>query len=109
MSEQITSGDVLVSLLYQGSGGLLLGFATGYFLKKMMKAAALAVGAVSLVLILMSYYGIISVNWDKLALLVERLVGEAHATAASVQSWIIASIPFAGSFLAGVAIGMKYG
>lgn len=109
MSDQISGGDILISLLYQGGGGLLLGFATGYFLKKMAKVAVMITGAIALLLVIMAYYGFITVNWDKLALFVERILGEAHATTASIHAWAVASIPFAGSFMAGVALGLKYG
>ncbi|MCS7107365.1 MAG: hypothetical protein NZ902_04600 [Acidilobaceae archaeon] len=109
MSQEITGGDVLLSLIYQGGGGFALGFAAGYFLKKAMRILAFLSGALAVLLLLLAYSGIITVNWDKLALLVERALFSAQAASASLQSWILASLPFGGAFLAGAAIGFKYG
>ncbi|MEM4738373.1 MAG: FUN14 domain-containing protein [Acidilobaceae archaeon] len=107
--EDITRSEIITALLFQAGGGLILGFATGYFLKKMVKMALIILGALTLGLLLLSYYDIISVNWNKLALLVERVISGTQALTASMQSWIIASIPFAGSFIAGLLLGFKYG
>ncbi|MDM7275831.1 MAG: FUN14 domain-containing protein [Thermoprotei archaeon] len=108
MSE-VTSGDVITALLFQAGGGLILGFAAGYAVKKMVKIAILILGLLTVGLLILSYYGIISVNWDKLALIVERVISGAQATTASMQAFILASIPFAGAFTAGFIIGFKYG
>ncbi|MCX8195891.1 MAG: hypothetical protein N3F67_02275 [Acidilobaceae archaeon] len=109
MSQDISLGDALLALLYQGGGGLVLGFVVGYFLKKALKLLALVMGVLTAALLLLAYVGIITVNWDKLALLVERALFDAQAATASFQAWIVASMPFAGAFIAGAAIGFKYG
>ena len=106
---EISSGDVLTALLFQAGGGVILGFATGYALKKLVKVVLLVLGVFTVGLLILAYYGIIAVNWDKLALLVERAISGAQATAYSMQSFIIASIPFAGAFTAGFILGFKYG
>ncbi|MEN2999320.1 MAG: FUN14 domain-containing protein [Acidilobaceae archaeon] len=109
MSQEITGGDVFLSLLYQGGGGFALGFAAGYFAKRAVRVFVFLAGAVAVLLLLLAYSGIITVNWDKLALLVERALFNAQAISASLQSWLLASLPFGGAFLAGAAIGFKYG
>jgi len=106
---EITSGDVLTAILFQAGGGLVLGFAAGYASKKLAKIFLLGVGLLALALVALAYLGIVTVNWDKLALLVERALTGVQATAYSIQSFIIASVPFAGSFIAGFLIGFKYG
>lgn len=106
---EVTSGDVITALIFQAGGGLILGFAAGYALKKMVKILLLALGVFTLGLVVLAYYGIVSVNWDKLALLVERAISGAQATTYSVQSFILASVPFAGAFTAGFILGFKYG
>ncbi len=108
MSE-VSSADVLTALLFQAGGGLVLGFAAGYALKKVAKILLLALGVFTVGLVILAYYGIIAVNWDKLALLVEKALREAQATTYSIQSFVIASIPFAGAFTAGFILGFKYG
>ena len=109
VASDVTFQDVLPAILFQASGGLILGFATGYALKKALKLALLVLGVFTVGLLALEYYGVISVNYDKLALLVERALSGAQATAASLQSHIIANIPFASTFLAGLAMGFKYG
>jgi len=106
---EITSGDVLTAILLQAGGGAILGFAAGYAVKKMVKIAVLALGILTVGLLALSYYGVISVNWDKLALLVERAVHGAQATAYSLQSFALASLPFAGAFTAGFLLGFLKG
>jgi uncharacterized membrane protein (Fun14 family) len=105
----VTSGDVLTALLFQAGGGLILGFSAGYALKKLVKVVLLVLGVFTVGLLVLAYYGIIAVNWDKLALLVERALAGAQATTYSIQSFVIASIPFAGAFTAGFILGFKYG
>jgi len=109
VAEDVAAGDVIGTVLLQASGGLILGFAAGYATKKAVKIALLIIGLFTAGLLALQYYGIISVNWDKLALLVERAVQGAEATAEGLQAFIIGQIPFAGSFLAGFALGFKYG
>lgn len=106
---EVTSGDIITALIFQAGGGLILGFAAGYALKKMVKILLLALGVFTLGLVVLAYYGIIAVNWDKLALLVERAVSGAQVTAYSIQSFLVASLPFAGAFTAGFILGFKYG
>ncbi len=78
-------------------------------MKKLIKVLLVALGVFTLGLLILAYYGIIAVNWDKLALLVERTISGAQVTVYSLQSFIIASIPFAGAFTAGFILGFKYG
>lgn len=109
MAQDIAAGDVLSALLFQlGSGGIL-GFAAGYAAKKLLKLVLFMVGIFTGGLILLQYYGIISVNYDKLALLVEGIISGAQASAASLKAYVLATVPFASSFLLGFALGFKYG
>ena len=109
MSGDVTLQDALSAVLFQAGGGVILGFAAGYAAKKAMKIALLVLGVFTGGLLLLEYYGVISVNYDKLALLVERALSGVQATAASLKAHIIATMPFAGSFLVGFALGFKYG
>jgi uncharacterized membrane protein (Fun14 family) len=109
LASDITFQDVLPAILFQASGGLILGFAVGYAAKKALKIALIVLGVFTAGLIFLEYQGIISVNYDKLALLVERLISGAQATAASLEAHILANVPFASTFLLGFAMGFKYG
>ncbi|MCE4604274.1 MAG: hypothetical protein F7B20_04830 [Aeropyrum sp.] len=109
MTQDITSGDVITAVVLQAGGGAVLGFAAGYAVKKAVKVLLIVLGAFMMGLLGLSYYGIITVNWGKLALYIERAISGSQAAAASLKSYVLASVPFAGSFMLGFALGFKYG
>jgi uncharacterized membrane protein (Fun14 family) len=100
--------EVLTPVVYQLGIGGFLGFFAGYAIKKMTKVLAVLIGIGALILIYLGYEGIISINYDKLAEMIERLMGTA-SQASTVLTPIIANLPFAGSFIAGLAVGIKLG
>lgn len=100
--------ELISPLIYQLGAGGILGFVVGYAVKKVLKILALIVGFFALVLIYLGYIGIIDVNYDKLIEMVEGLIGNVGA-ASEWLSLIIASLPFAGSFVVGIVLGLKKG
>jgi uncharacterized membrane protein (Fun14 family) len=100
--------EVLTPIVYQLGIGGFLGFFVGYAIKKMTKILAVLIGIGAIILIYLGYEGIISINYDKLAEMIERLMGTA-GQASTVLTPIIANLPFAGSFIAGLAVGIKLG
>ena len=100
--------EVLTPVVYQLGVGGVLGFFAGYAVKKLTKLIAAAAGLLALLLIYLGYEGIITVNYDKLAEKVQILIGVV-SQAPSMITPIISSLPFAGSFLAGAALGLKFG
>jgi len=100
--------EVLTPVVFQLGVGGFLGFFVGYAVKKMTKILAVLIGIGALILIYLGYQGIISINYDKLTQLVEQLLGTA-SQASTMLAPIIANLPFAGSFLAGLAVGVKLG
>ncbi len=99
----------MTALLFQVSGGTLLGFATGYAAKKVLKLAILGLGLLAGSLIFLEYKGIVNVNYDALVRSVEEAMGYVQATGESLKAHIVANIPFASSFLAAFLLGFKYG
>ena len=55
----------LMTMLGSLGGGSLIGFVSGYFLKKMIKLAMFVMGAFALVLMYLGYNGMFTVNWNK--------------------------------------------
>ena len=100
--------EILTPVVYQLGIGGFLGFFVGYAIKKMTKVLAVLIGIGALILIYLGYEGIININYDKLAEVFERLMGTA-SQASTVLTPIIANLPFAGSFIAGLAVGIKLG
>jgi uncharacterized membrane protein (Fun14 family) len=100
--------EILTPVVYQLGIGGFLGFFVGYAIKKMTKVLAVLIGIGALILIYLGYEGIININYDKLAEVIERLMGTA-SQASTILTQIIANLPFAGSFIAGLAVGIKLG
>ena len=100
--------EIITPVVYQLGIGGFLGFFVGYAVKKMTKILAVLIGIGALILIYLGYEGIISINYDKLTEMIERIMGTA-SQASTVLTPIIANLPFAGSFIAGLAVGIKLG
>ena len=100
--------EVLTPIVYQMGVGGVLGFFVGYAIKKLTKLIAVLVGIFALLLIYLGYEGVINVNYDKLEKMLESLTG-ITGQASKLITPIIANLPFAGSFIAGAAIGLKLG
>ncbi len=101
--------DLLTALLFQISGGTLLGFAAGYAAKKVLKIALLILGLLTGSLIYLEYKGVINVNYDALVNSVEEAMGVVESTGESLKAHILANMPFASSFIAAFILGFKYG
>jgi len=100
--------ELMSPIIYQLGVGGALGFFAGYAIKKLTKLIAALAGLVALLLIYLSYEGIIMVNYEKLTEKIQSLMGMV-GQAPGVITPIISSLPFAGSFLAGAALGLKFG
>ncbi|MBS7656505.1 MAG: FUN14 domain-containing protein [Candidatus Bathyarchaeia archaeon] len=100
--------EVLTPIVYQLGIGGFLGFFVGYAVKKITKIVAVLIGVGALILIYLGYEGVISINYDKLAQIIENIMGKAGSASAALTP-MVANLPFAGSFIAGVAVGVKLG
>jgi uncharacterized membrane protein (Fun14 family) len=87
-----------------GVGGLCVGYA----LKKVAKIVAFFVGIFFLVIQLLAYRGIISINYGAMVEWANNIVGRIGA-AEGVLTAMIANLPFASSFIVGLGIGLKMG
>jgi len=94
--------------LQLGAGGII-GFAAGYALKKLTKIVAFILGLFILALMYLNYVGIIEVNWVGLLGWTEEALTWIGHHYTPIVSFIITNIPFAASFVAGFAIGIKTG
>jgi len=100
--------EILTPVVYQLGIGGILGFFVGYAIKKLTKLLAVLAGLFALLLIYLGYQGVINVNYGKLAEAVQGLMGGA-SQALNWLTPIIANLPFAGSFMAGMVAGLKIG
>jgi uncharacterized membrane protein (Fun14 family) len=100
--------EFLTPIVYQLGIGGVLGFFSGYAIKKLTKLVAAVIGLGALLLIYLAYEGIIMINYEKLIEKIQSLL-EMAGQATDVITPIISGLPFAGSFLVGAALGFKLG
>ncbi|WP_456422209.1 FUN14 domain-containing protein [Thermococcus sp.] len=87
-----------------GVGGIV-GFVTGYALKKLMKLAMAIIGAYVLSLFYLQQKGVITINTDKLF----NLTGNLTQQVISLGQKVMGILPGTSAFVAGFYIGFKKG
>jgi|Deesub1362A_J573_1020465.scaffolds.fasta_scaffold00039_196 uncharacterized membrane protein (Fun14 family) len=103
-----TLSSALAPISYQLGVGGIGGFLVGYALKKIGKLIAVLGGLVVLLVLYLGNKGIVIVNYDKLSGLVSSLLPILNEGPQFV-SGLVSNLPFAGSFMAGFALGIKVG
>ncbi|RLI39437.1 hypothetical protein DRO60_01215 [Candidatus Bathyarchaeota archaeon] len=101
--------DALIGIGIQMSAGFIMGFLAGYAAKKVAKVVAVVLGIFILALMLLNYYGIIMVRWEKLVGLGEEALRWIEAQGTSVATFVLMNLPMIGTFTAGFIIGFKKG
>ena len=100
-------GGLAPSLGFGGVAGLVV----GYTAKKVTKLVALALGLVFIVVQLLAYEGLLTVNWDAVQSTAENVWTGAQGATLANRAWemLTANLPFGGAFAAGFALGLKLG
>jgi len=98
-------GDVFTNILFPLSTGGAGGFLIGYATKKIVKILMFFLGLYSLSLFYLVHVGVIDINSEKLAEITSSFLAEATG----FFSFIMAYLPFSGSFAAGFAVGIMKG
>jgi len=101
-------GADLSSLLVQLGAGGLLGFIVGYAVKKLLKVLLVILGLGILMLMLLNYVGIVTVDWDRVVAIISSITPKIINIAGPVQQ-LVNALPFAGAFVAGFILGIKVG
>lgn len=100
--------NLLSSLLPDLSFGGLLGFAAGYAIKKVGLIALFIVGAIFILVQLLAYQGLLTVNWLRVQALAEPALRQGGE---QLGSWMLrvlqTNLPFGGAFVAGLLIGLR--
>jgi len=94
-------------LIFQIGVGGVGGFLAGFAVKKIAKILAFFAGVYFLSLLYLSQIGVVNINYEKF---LEAISGV--ATNEQVTNYllaIVASLPFTGSFVAGLIFGLKKG
>ena len=96
--------EVLPPIAYQLGIGAFGGFFVGYILKKMIKIA-IVIGVLVFALIYFAYGGVIDVNYGKLIESISEYAGSAW----EFLTPLLSNLPFIGSFILGLVLGLKAG
>jgi len=99
--------EVLTPVIYQLGIGGIGGFFIGYLIRKVFKIAIFLVFAV-FSLIFLAYSNIINVNLDEFSGAVSRFIDTFNPALGSLAPFA-AYMPFVGSFIVGLAVGLKMG
>jgi len=85
--------------------GAIVGFVTGYALKKLMKIAMAIIGAYILSLFYLQHKGVITINTDRLF----NLTGSLTRQVVSLGQKVLGILPGTSAFVAGFYLGFKKG
>ncbi|MFK7739514.1 MAG: FUN14 domain-containing protein [Planctomycetota bacterium] len=85
----------------------LAGFCIGAFLRATLKIAAIAVGFWLLMTFVLSYVGIVVVDWSAMDGLWNRFTGNVESEWGNFQQFMLGSLPATGLAVTGFAVGLK--
>lgn len=103
--------DSLTPYLGQISFGALAGFAVGYALKKIGRAAAVVLGLLFIALQVLAYFGFVEVDWLRIRQAADPLL----ARPGLERLWngllgvLTNNLPFAAAFVPGLLLGLRAG
>ncbi|MEM1589226.1 MAG: FUN14 domain-containing protein [Candidatus Bathyarchaeia archaeon] len=95
-------------IIYEVGLGGIIGFITGFFIKKLGKLILFLIGVFTAVLVYLGLKGVLSVNYEELF----KLISDSLGLAGSAFSWlihVIVLLPFVASFAMGFLVGFKLG
>jgi uncharacterized membrane protein (Fun14 family) len=103
--------EYLTPLLQQLGFGGIAGLCVGYFTKKAAKVLALLLGCLFILLQVLAYYNIVSINWGGVSSAWDSAAesGAIEGALGSLTTVLLHNLPFGAAFLAGFAIGVKKG
>lgn len=103
--------NALAPYLGQISFGALAGFATGYALKKIGRVALVIFGLLFIAVQLLAYYGVVQVDWLRIQSYADPLLKRESLQGFfnSLVSILTNNVPFAGAFVPGFLLGLRFG
>jgi uncharacterized membrane protein (Fun14 family) len=110
--EHVPSGgkdwlNILAPYLTEGGLSFFLGFCIGYFLRIVAKTAILFIGALYVGLILLSHYGMITVDWGSFQHVLQQILLNTKTHVEGLQGIITVGFPSAAMGCLGIWRGLK--
>ncbi len=100
---------IISTLLVELGLPAALGFIIGYTTKKVLKAALILFGSFLIILYYLQQKGLITVNTDKMMESFRNLMEEGLKHVDYLSHFLTSSVLPTGSFIAGLALGLKKG
>jgi uncharacterized membrane protein (Fun14 family) len=101
--------ESILFYLKTGGFGFVTGFLIGYAFKKISKFLVVIVGLILIVMQLLVYNGIISINWAILESTTKDIISNQDWSIEKLKSILLFNLPFAGSAGLGLLLGLKKG
>ena len=103
--------DSIAPYLGQISFGALAGFATGYALKKIGRTAIVIFGLLFITIQLLAYTGVVRVDWLRIQQYADPLLSKNSLQGFfnGLTGILTNNVPFAGAFIPGFLLGLRYG
>ncbi len=98
---------MLINILGQVSFGLIAGYLVGFLLKRYGATIALTIGVGFIVLEVLSYYGIITVNWSTLQQGVSPVSNFFSQLGDNLGTLLTNNVAFAVAFIPSVIFGFR--
>jgi uncharacterized membrane protein (Fun14 family) len=103
--------EALAPYLGQISFGALAGFATGYALKKIGRVALVIFGLLFIAVQGLAYFGVVQIDWLRIQNYADPLLKRESLEGFfnSVVRILTNNLPFAGAFIPGFLLGLRFG
>ncbi|MBL8728568.1 MAG: FUN14 domain-containing protein [Planctomycetes bacterium] len=85
----------------------LAGFCIGSFIRAALRVVAIAVGFWLLMTVVLSYFGLVVVDWHAIESVWDRFAANVEHEWGNFQQFLTGSLPAAGLAVGGLAIGLK--
>ena len=95
-------------------GAFVVGGLIGYAVKKMLKIAAVIIGAILAVILYLQYQGYLGVRWERFYQAAQQFVVQHHLMSLDTTNPLahvvaVVGLPASGTFMAGMYIGWRKG
>lgn len=106
-SDETDWARLIAPYLTEGGLSFFLGFCLGYVLRLVAKTAMLIIGAIYFALILLSHYGMVTVDWGGIQEVIRHLLMNTQTQLEGLQGLLTASLPSIAMGSLGIWRGLK--
>jgi len=97
------------NIILFGSSSLILGFAVGYAIKKLLRLVLFIIGLFIIILSYLAYLNVITVNFDVLYTLISDSIVNTVQGIMEFKDWALTNLTLTSGFTLGFIFGIKKG